>query len=95
MEVFPCSKNILILLGARFEYYDQLSKLGRHQNLNRTHSINSGIELNLNFKGFQTLWEKSGKFTNILSQHDLHKSEFSWAHLYAKNWSSNTSVKMN
>jgi hypothetical protein len=49
----------------------------------------------MNFKGVQTLWEKSGKFTKILSEHDLHKSEFSWAHLDAKIWSSNTSVKMN
>jgi hypothetical protein len=38
----------------------------------------------MNFKGVQTLWEKSGKFTKILSQHGLHKSEFSWEHLYAK-----------
>jgi hypothetical protein len=38
----------------------------------------------MNFKGVQTLWEKSGKFTKILSQHDLYKSEFSWAHLYVK-----------
>jgi hypothetical protein len=38
----------------------------------------------MNFKGVQTLWEKSGKFTKILSQHDLHKSEFNWAHLYVK-----------
>jgi hypothetical protein len=38
----------------------------------------------MNFKGVQTLQEKSGKFTKILTQHDLHKTEFSWAHLYAK-----------
>jgi hypothetical protein len=38
----------------------------------------------MNFKGAQTLWEKSGKFTKILAQHDLQKIEFSWAHLYAK-----------
>jgi hypothetical protein len=38
----------------------------------------------MNFKGVQTLWENSGKFIKILSQHGLHKSEFSWAHLYAK-----------
>ncbi len=38
----------------------------------------------MNFEGLQALWEKSGKFTKILSQHDLQKSEFSWAHLYAK-----------
>jgi hypothetical protein len=49
----------------------------------------------MNFKGAQSLWEKSTKFTKILYQHDLNNSEFSWAHLYAKNWSSNTSVKMN
>jgi hypothetical protein len=49
----------------------------------------------MNFKGVQSLWEKSGKFTKILSQHSLHKSKLSWAHLYAKIWSSNTSVKVN
>jgi hypothetical protein len=38
----------------------------------------------MNFKGVHTLWDKSGKFTKILSQHDIHKSEFSWEHLYAK-----------
>jgi hypothetical protein len=38
----------------------------------------------MTFKGVQTMWEKSGKFTKILSQYDIHKSEFSWAHLYAK-----------
>jgi hypothetical protein len=38
----------------------------------------------MNFKGVQTLWGKSGKFTKILSQHGIQKSEFSWAHLYAK-----------
>jgi hypothetical protein len=49
----------------------------------------------MKFKGVQTLWEKSGKFTKILSQLDFNKSEFRWAHLYAKIWSSNTSVKIN
>jgi hypothetical protein len=52
----------------------------------------------MNFKGVQTLggggWRKSGKFTKILAWLDLHKSEFSWAHLYARNWSSYTSVNM-
>jgi hypothetical protein len=38
----------------------------------------------MNFKGVQSLWKKSGKFTNILCQHDLQKCGFSWAHLYAK-----------
>jgi hypothetical protein len=49
----------------------------------------------MNFKGVQNLWEKSSKFTKILSQHGLYKSEFSWVHMYAKIRSSNTSVKMN
>jgi hypothetical protein len=49
----------------------------------------------MNFKEVETLWEASVKFSKILSQHDLHKSEFSWAQLYAKIWSSNTSVEMN
>jgi hypothetical protein len=49
----------------------------------------------MNFEWLQSLWEKYGKFTKILSQLDLHKSEFSWAHLYTKIWSSKTSVKMN
>jgi hypothetical protein len=38
----------------------------------------------MNFKGVQTLREKFGKFTRILSQYGLHKREFSWAHLYVK-----------
>jgi hypothetical protein len=38
----------------------------------------------MNFKVVQTLWKKSGKFTKILSQHGLHKSGFSWAHVYEK-----------
>jgi hypothetical protein len=36
----------------------------------------------MNFKGVQTFWEKSEKFPKILSCLDLHKIEFSWAHLY-------------
>jgi hypothetical protein len=38
----------------------------------------------MNFKGVKTLWKKSGKFNKILSQPDIHKSEFSWAHFYEK-----------
>jgi hypothetical protein len=38
----------------------------------------------MNFKGVQTLREKSSKFTKILAQHGLHKTEFSCANLYAK-----------
>jgi hypothetical protein len=34
----------------------------------------------MNFKGVQTLWEKSGKFTKILSQHGPDKSELKLQH---------------
>jgi hypothetical protein len=47
----------------------------------------------MNFKGVQTLWKKSGKFSKILSQLELHKCEFSLAHLYARNLIPNPSVK--
>jgi hypothetical protein len=33
---------------ARFEYFEQVSQLGRLQVLNRIHGINSGIVFNLN-----------------------------------------------
>jgi hypothetical protein len=48
MEAFSCSKNIQILHGARFVYYEQLSQLGQLQILNRTHGMNSEIEFYLN-----------------------------------------------
>jgi hypothetical protein len=35
----------------------------------------------MNFEGVQTLRAKSDKCTKIVSQHDLHKGEFSWVHL--------------
>jgi hypothetical protein len=38
----------------------------------------------LNFKGVQSYGGKSGKFTKIISELDLHEYEFSWAHLYAR-----------
>jgi hypothetical protein len=47
----------------------------------------------MKFKGVQTLLEKSGKFPKILSYLELHKSELSWAHLYARDWDSYRSVK--
>jgi hypothetical protein len=31
----------------------------------------------MNFKRVQTFWEKSSKFTKILSQHGFHKIQFS------------------
>jgi hypothetical protein len=38
----------------------------------------------MNFKGTQTIGDKSDKFTKNLSLLDLHKCESSWAHLYAQ-----------
>jgi hypothetical protein len=45
----------------------------------------------MNFKGVETLCEKSGKFTKNLSRLGIHKSKFSLARFYARSWSSNTS----
>jgi histidyl-tRNA synthetase len=47
----------------------------------------------MNFKGVETLWEKFEKFSKILTWLGHHKSDFSWAHLYARNLSFYTSVK--
>jgi hypothetical protein len=48
VEGFPCSKNIQILDGATFEYYEELSQLGQLLILNIIHGINSRTKLNLN-----------------------------------------------
>jgi hypothetical protein len=48
MEAFPCLKNIQSLHSARFEYFEQLSQLGRLQILNRIHVVNFGTQFNLN-----------------------------------------------
>jgi hypothetical protein len=47
----------------------------------RTDSIS---EFSMNFKRGSNLLEKYDKSSKILSWLDLHKSEFSWAHLYAR-----------
>jgi hypothetical protein len=39
----------------------------------------------MNFKRDLNLLEKSDKFSKIPSLLDLHKTEFSWNHLYARN----------
>jgi hypothetical protein len=46
-EAFLCSKNIQTLYAARFQYFQQLSQLGRLQSLNRIYVINSGTYFNL------------------------------------------------
>jgi hypothetical protein len=47
-KLFRAPKNIQTLHAARFEYFEQLSALGRLQILNSIHGINSGTEFNLN-----------------------------------------------
>jgi hypothetical protein len=46
---FPMSKNTRTLHGARFEYFEQLYRLGRPQIHNSIHDINFGIDSSLNF----------------------------------------------
>jgi hypothetical protein len=48
MQAFSYSKIIQIFHDARFEYFEQLSQLGRLQILNIIYEINYGTEFNLN-----------------------------------------------
>jgi hypothetical protein len=82
------AKKIQILHGAILDSYEQLYKLCRLQILNRTYVTNLGtdsiFEPSMNFKGSILLGKKSDKFSKIPARLHLHKSEFSWAHLYAR-----------
>jgi hypothetical protein len=51
------------------------------------------FELGFNFNGFQTLLEKSDKFSKIPSSHDIFEYEFIMTHLYSNIGSSFTSGK--
>jgi hypothetical protein len=86
MEVFPYSKNSQILHKAILEYYSQLYKFFLLQIPKKNKVKNPGtdsiFEFSMNFKKVQTFWEKSKKFSKNLFWLDLHKSKFSWAHLY-------------
>jgi hypothetical protein len=46
-DVFPCSKNIQTLHEDIFEYFEQLSQLGRLQIPNQIHAIYFGTDSNL------------------------------------------------
>jgi hypothetical protein len=74
----------------RLGYYEQFSKLCQHPITNITIDENPGsdstFESLMNFKMGLNLLKKSSKFPKILSWLDLHKSEFSWDHLYARMW---------
>jgi hypothetical protein len=87
-EALPCSKNVQALQEARFEHNEQLSPLTQLEIANAAHIIifgtNIQFETSLNFKGVQTFWGKSHKFTKTLSWHDLQYYKFRLTHLYSK-----------
>jgi hypothetical protein len=70
------------------EYCEQFSQLCRYPVPNINGAKNPGsdsmFESLINFKRGLTIPEKSGKFPKILFLPDLHKSEFSWDHFYAR-----------
>jgi hypothetical protein len=88
MGALQCYKNSQILHETRLEHYEHLYRLCLLQIPNRKHGKNPGtdsiFESSMDFKGVQTFWKKSEKFFKILSWLDIHKSEFSWAHLYVR-----------
>jgi hypothetical protein len=82
------SKNFQFLNEASLEYSEQLFKLCQLQIPHRDRVKNPGtdsiFESLMNFKRDWNLLEKSDKFSKIPSWLDLHKSEFSWIHLYIR-----------
>jgi hypothetical protein len=78
IEAFLCSKNIETLHEARLEHDKQPNPLSWLEIPNGSSAIKVITDSSLNFKGIQTLWKKSGKFSKNLYGLDLHKSEFSW-----------------
>jgi hypothetical protein len=90
VDALPYSTNSQILHAARLEYSKQLSKLFRLQIPNRFHVKNpetgSIFESSMNFKKGSNILEKSDKFSKLSSWLYIHKSEFSWAHLYVRIW---------
>jgi hypothetical protein len=88
MDALPCFKNSQFLRVARLGNYEQCVQLCRHPILNRIRVTNPGtdstFEYLMNFKRDLNLLEKSDKFSKIPSWPDLHRSEFSWDHLYAR-----------
>jgi hypothetical protein len=83
-----CSKNSQFLHVAGLGYYKHFSQLCQYpiSNINRAKNPGSDsiFESLMNFKRDLNLPEKSGKFSKILSRLGLHKSEFTWDHLYAR-----------
>jgi hypothetical protein len=88
MDALPCSKNFQFLHASRMGYCEEFPKLWRHPILNIIRVKNPGtdsiFEFLMNFKRDLNLLEKSDKFSKIPSWLDLHKTEFSWHHLYAR-----------
>jgi hypothetical protein len=71
MDALPCFKNTPILYDSRLECFEQLSQLCQLQIPNKTYVKNLGtnsiFENSMNFKGVQTVWGKSDKFSKIIS----------------------------
>jgi hypothetical protein len=70
MDALPYSKNFQFLHEVILEYYEQLYQLWRLQIPNKskvkTPGTDSIFEYLMNFKGVQTFWKKSDKFSKIL-----------------------------
>jgi hypothetical protein len=70
------------------QYWEHLAQLCQLQIPNRNEVKNPVTDLVfqslMNFKRDSNLWEKYDKFSKISSLLDLHKSEFSWVHLYVR-----------
>jgi hypothetical protein len=89
MDALTCSKNSQCLHVASWGYREQFSQLCRHPIPNIKRVKNPGtdsiFESLMNFKRDLNLLEKSEKFSKIPPRLYLHKSEFRWDHLYARN----------
>jgi hypothetical protein len=77
-----------IFLVAGLGHYEQFSQLCQHPILNiirvKNPGTDSAFESLKNFKRDLHLLEKSDEFSKVPSWPDLHRSEFSWGHLYAR-----------
>jgi hypothetical protein len=83
MGALTCSKNSHILHVASLGYHEQFSQLFQHKRF-KNPGTNSIFESLMNFKRDLNILQKSGKFSKIPSGLNLHKTEFSWDHLYAR-----------
>jgi hypothetical protein len=71
IDTFHCYKNSQTLHDARFEYFEKTFSIGSNSNSQHNPCYKFWnifkFESSMNFKGVQTLWEKSEKFSKILT----------------------------